>query len=195
MHERQAVIFGVLLAVLAVAGLGAAAVYTDNLALPLLDRGFSTNPTESAAPVNAYCPPEGALPVPNDQITVNVLNGSGQNGLAAATAASLTERSFTVGATGNGAPTAGVARITHGIEGTAQAYTLLAYVPGAELFPDARTDATVDLVLGDEYERLAAPEEIALEASTPLEGVTGCRPFAEITATPTAVPTEAPAEG
>jgi hypothetical protein len=35
MHERQAVIFGVLLAGLALAGLGAAAVYTGTLAVPV----------------------------------------------------------------------------------------------------------------------------------------------------------------
>ena len=37
-HERQAVIFGILLAILAVAGVSAAAIYTGNLNVPFFAR-------------------------------------------------------------------------------------------------------------------------------------------------------------
>ena len=40
MRERQAVVFGVLLAALAVIGLGAAAVYTGSLSLPFVEEEF-----------------------------------------------------------------------------------------------------------------------------------------------------------
>jgi len=45
MHERQAVIFGVLLAALALAGLGAAAMFTGSLNLPVFAREFAAEPT------------------------------------------------------------------------------------------------------------------------------------------------------
>ncbi|WP_448631846.1 hypothetical protein [Cellulomonas soli] len=80
MHERQAVVFGVLLAGLAVAGVGAAAVYTDTINLGVFDRGFSSPAPTATTADQAVCPPAGALPVSYDQITVTVLNGSGAAG-------------------------------------------------------------------------------------------------------------------
>ena len=61
-HERQAVIFGILLAILAVAGVSAAAIYTGNLSVPFFARGFSSKPTPSVTFQPAPCPPQGALP-------------------------------------------------------------------------------------------------------------------------------------
>ena len=120
-HERQAVVFGVLIAGLGVAGLGAAAMYTDNLSLPFFERGFSAKPTTAAESVAVYCPPEGALPVPTDQITVDVYNGAGTSGLARQTAQSLTGLGFVLGATDNPPSVSGVGRIVYGPAGSAAA--------------------------------------------------------------------------
>lgn len=189
MHERQAVVFGVLLAGLAVSGLGAAALYTDSLSLPFLEREFTAVPTADADAVRTYCPPEGALPVPAAQITVDVYNGAGIAGLAGTTATQLTERGFVIGLTEN-APSdvSGTARIIYGAAGSAAAYTLRAYVPDAVLQNDARVSPVVDLIVGAEYAGLLPPEEVVLDAAAPLVGPEGCIPFAEMTAPATAAP-------
>ncbi|MBO0899082.1 LytR C-terminal domain-containing protein [Cellulomonas sp. zg-ZUI22] len=179
MHERQAVVFGVLLAGLAVSGLGAAALYTDSLSLPFLEREFTALPTEAAEDVRTYCPPEGALPVATNQITVDVYNGAGIDGLAGQAASLLTERGFVIGQTENAAKVSGVGRIIYGVAGSAAAYTLQAYVPDAVLTPDTRQDALVDLVVGSEFVGLAPQEEVLLDPATPLVGPAGCIPFQE----------------
>lgn len=183
MHERQAVVFGVLLACLAVAGLGAAALYTESLSLPFLEREFTAVPTTDPVAVATYCPPEGAMPVPPDQITVDVYNGAGVGGLAGTTATQLAERGFAIGVTEN-APSSlsGVARIIYGPAGSAAAYTLKAYVDGAVLQNDPRETAEVDLIVGKEFTGLVPPEGVLLDPATPLEGPEGCTPFSELTA-------------
>ena len=99
MHERQAVVFGVLLAGLALTGLGAVAVFTGALEVPGLARGFSSPSPEAGSLLVVPCPPTGAAPVPYAQITVSVLNGSTRSGLAAETAADLVERGFVIAET------------------------------------------------------------------------------------------------
>ena len=94
MHERQAVIFGVLLAALALAGLGAAAMFTGSLNLPVFARGFEAEPTATATQLPYPCPPAAALPVAANQVTVRVFNATTRVGLAGATGASLQERGF-----------------------------------------------------------------------------------------------------
>jgi hypothetical protein len=179
-HERQAVVFGVMLATLAVTGLAAAAVFSGALHLSLFDRSFSTEPTTAAMKVP--CPPEGALPVAADQITVNVLNASNRSGLASQTATGLTARGFVVGHTANSAEAvSGLAAITFGATGIAQAYTLQAHVQGAALqFDDARSDATVDLVLGSTFDTLTGLDKVGLDPAKPLARPPGCVSVADL---------------
>ncbi|GIG21305.1 hypothetical protein Cch01nite_20290 [Cellulomonas chitinilytica] len=190
MHERQAVIFGVLLAGLAVAGLGAAAVYTGSLDLPVIGRGFSTAPASpTAANAVGPCPPEGALPVPYDQVTVNVYNATTRVRLAAATAEVLGERGFHVGTTQNGSAYSGVALISFGPGGVAQAYTLAAQIEGATLLLVNKdpADPSVDLALGSDYAELKPAETVLLDPAVPFTPPPGCTPLSE--ATPVAQPT------
>lgn len=183
MHERQAVVFGVLLACLAVAGLGAAALYTESLSLPFLEREFTAVPTVDAVAVATYCPPEGALPVPADQITVDVYNGAGIGGLAGTTAGQLAERGFVIRTTENAnSSLSGIARIIYGPAGSAAAYTLKAHVDGAVLQNDPRETAEVDLIIGKDFTGLVPPEGVVLDPNAPLEGPEGCTPFAELMA-------------
>lgn len=195
MHERQAVVFGVLLAGLAVAGVGAAAVYTDTIDLGSFDRGFSSPAPTPSATARVVCPPEGALPVAYDQVTVNVLNGSGATGIAALTAENLTARGFVVASAGNGTSFDGTVRLTFGVQGIAAAYTLAAQFTDPTLTLVERADATVDVTVGKLYEDMVPTAEVLLDAATPLVGPAGCVPAAELTATPAATPTatEAPA--
>ena len=184
MHERQAVIFGVLLAALAVAGLGAAAVYTGTLGVPSLSRGFSS-PAPAAGVTAPPCPPEGAAPVPYAQVTVNVFNGAKVLGLAAQTATALTSRGFVVATTANSSETVtGTARIRFGAAGVAAAYTLAAQLSTAVLVLDARADATVDITVGTGYTGLIAADAITLDPAVPFAAPTGCVPISQITLPP-----------
>lgn len=180
-HERQAVIFGSLVAGLAICGLGAAAVYTDALTLPFLERELTSPPPEAvveAAPVP--CPAADALPVPFNTIEVNVLNGSGRAKLAGSTSTALTGRGFVVLTTANyPAHIDSNVQINFGQEGIAAAYTLAANVHDAVLVLDLREDATVDLVLGEAFDTLIEPSVVALDPAVPLEGVSGCVPLEE----------------
>lgn len=184
MHERQAVIFGVLLAGLALAGLGATAVYTGTLGVPFLARGFST-PAPDAGASAAPCPPVGAAPVPYAQVTVNVFNGAKVPGLAGQTAAALTERGFVVGTTANSSEkVTGTARLTFGAAGVAAAYTLAAQLDKPVLVLDARADATVDITVGSGYGGLVSADVIALDPAVPFAATAGCVPITEITLAP-----------
>ena len=183
MHERQAVIFGVLLAFLALAFAAAAAVYTGNLSLPWASRAFTSIPSPSVTHNQAVCPPDGALPVAAASITVNVYNGAGTSGLAKTTADALTGRGFVVATTTNAISSyTGTARISFGIAGVAQAYTLAAYVDGAEMQIDTRADATVDITLGEQFLALKAADKVTLDPAVPLVGPPGCVPYSQFAA-------------
>ncbi len=196
-HERQAVIFGSLVAALAVAGLGATAVYTDVLEVPFLQREFTTPPAEEVADTpDAPCVPEGTLPVAYNTIQVNVLNGSGRVGLAGATSTSLTGRGFLVLETGN-YPSRLVtnAQLGFGQAGLAAAYTLAANLESATLVLDQREDATVDLVLGEAFSGLLDPAAVALDMAAPLASPEGCIALEAALIQAGPAPSLAPAEG
>ena len=191
-HERQAALFGVLIAGLAIVALGAFAVFTDAIPSPFA-RGFTT-----AAPIAGPdsppppCPPDGTLPVAYQDIQVTVLNATRRGGLATETATSLAGRGFTVLSTGNSAAAmTGVARISFGATGIGAAYTLAAQLEGATLVFDSRADATVDLVVGAEFAALLDPTTITLDPAVALTGVKGCVPLAEAVPVPVPAPAAA----
>jgi len=194
MHERQAVIFGVLLAALALAGLGAAAIFTGSLNLPVFARDFATAPSPTASQDPYPCPPAGALPVAANQITVKVFNATTRVGLAGATGAALSERGFVVASAENATATYdGTARIIFGVGGVAQAYTLAAHIDGAVLVLDPRADASLDLALGAEFAELNPIDTVVLDPAAPLVAPAGCTPFDEVVAPVAPAATEAPA--
>ncbi|MGV8966557.1 MAG: LytR C-terminal domain-containing protein [Cellulomonas sp.] len=194
-HERQAALFGVLIAGLAVAALGAFAVFTDAIPAPFA-RGFTTaSPDVGLTAAPPPCPPEGTLPVAYQSIPVNVLNATRRSGLATDTAAALATRGFTIQSTGNSTTSmTGVARIGFGAAGVGAAYTLAAQIDGATLVLDARTDSSVDLVIGAEFSTLLDPATITLDPAVALVGAATCVPLAEAEtrALPAAAATDAP---
>jgi hypothetical protein len=197
-HERQAVIFGVLLAGLGVAGLGAAAVYTGNLELPFLARGFSSPAPTGLAAADSPCPPEGATPVPYGQVAVNVYNGTTRVGLAGDTASALASRGFAISTQGNAtaqgyARYEGTALIQFGTQGVAAAYTLAAQLDSPLLVLDDRADASVDLVVGSTYNALVAAADVTLVTDQPFAVPAGCVPLDQDTPIAMPVPTVAPA--
>lgn len=193
-RERQAVVFGSLVAGLAVAGLGAVAAYTGALDVPFLDREFSSpTPEPGVIAKPAPCPPQDTLPVGAATIKVTVLNGGGAAGMAGTTANELEARGFTVLDTGNFSPKVpAVAQIMFGAEGVAAAYTLAAHIPDPVLVLDLREDATVDLVIGTQFAAPVPVDAVTLDPEVPLVPGPGCIPLDEALQDAVPAPTPSP---
>ena len=193
-RERQALLFGMLVAVLALAALGAIGVFTGAISSPF-SRDFTTpkaDPKDAVDP--APCPPEGTLPVGYKDIQAKVLNSTKRGGLATTTAAALTGRGFTIVGTGNSsANVPGNVRIGFGATGVGAAYTIAAQFDHPTLVLDARADAGVDIVVGDAFEALLDLKAITLDPAAPLKGVAGCVPLADAVVAPAPVVTPAAA--
>jgi zona occludens toxin (predicted ATPase) len=130
----------------------------------------------TAAPAKAPKATRAAAPKPAD-ITVNVYNATDRDGLAAKTASDVRERGFKVATVTNDPlqrTVAGTAEVRYGKSGAAKAKVVLALVKGAKPVRDARTDASVDLVVGEKFTALAAP---AKSGAAPAAGATlpACR--------------------
>lgn len=177
-RERQAVVFGLLIAALAVGALGAVAVFTGGIDSPF-NRPFTTRaPEADEVPTPPPCPPDGTLPVAYGAVQVTVLNATTRSGLAGQTAEALTARGFAVLGTGNSpTPVPGTARISFGLTGIGHAYTLAAHLEGARLVLDSRADATLDLAVGSEFVSLLDPGVVPLTPDAPLVGQEGCVPL------------------
>lgn len=192
-RERQAVVFGVLLGGLAVAALGAGAVYTGNLSLPFLDRDFTSPAPTGLAAEDSPCPPEGATPVPYGQVSVTVLNSTNRSGLAGDTADALAARGFVIAAQGNASAAgytsyADTALIQFGTQGVAAAYTVAAQFDSPQLVLDDREDASVDVVVGATYNALVAAADVVLAADQPFAVPEGCVALDQVTAIPRPTP-------
>ncbi|WP_299520058.1 LytR C-terminal domain-containing protein [uncultured Serinicoccus sp.] len=105
-----------------------------------------------------------AAPTPTlvaEDVVVNVFNSTGVAGLAGRASEGLQARGFTVdGVDNSGADLEGPGQIIHGPSGLERAQLLAEALPQeVELVQDEREDATLDLVLGDAWEDLPAPED------------------------------------
>ena len=96
-------------------------------------------------------------PAPAD-IQVNVYNATSRNGLASSVARALRKRDFAILDVANDPlvkTVTGTAEIRAGADNEAAAAVVVAQVSGAVFVADDRTDSTVDLVVGDAFEKLA----------------------------------------
>ena len=138
----------------------------------------SPGPTSPAPCVTTTVVPGVALPKPG-QVSSNVYNATNRAGLAKRTAAELGSRGFKIGRVANdplGRSIAGVAEIRYGTAGLANAQLMKYYIAGAVLVQDARTDATIDVVLGQKF-KVVTPQakvDVALKKPTPVASGAGC---------------------
>ncbi|MFZ1578139.1 MAG: LytR C-terminal domain-containing protein [Nostocoides sp.] len=101
-------------------------------------------------------------------VIVNVYNATDTVGLAAGVARSMRERGYEVGEIDNDPlekSIKGVAEIRYGDSGRAAARSVRLAVRDAKLINDKRTDETVDLVIGDGYEKLSPAPTCATRAA------------------------------
>ncbi|MFC6239750.1 LytR C-terminal domain-containing protein [Longivirga aurantiaca] len=131
--------------------------------------GSSSSSTPDTC-VTVTVTPGAALPEPAT-VTVNVYNATDRSGLARATADELKAREFGIGAVANdplGKTVAGVAEIRYGESGLDNAKLLRFYAPKAKLVKDKRTDATVDLVLGEKWKAVAPQKAVDAALAKPV---------------------------
>lgn len=104
------------------------------------------------APPVAACQPD-VVPAPaRSSFTVNVMNATGKDGMAASVAKGLSQRTFKVGGISNAPETWYVTQpavVHHGPAGLDAALLVQQQIPGAELFEDeGRVSPSVDVVVG-----------------------------------------------
>ena len=188
-------VFGCLVAGLAVAGLGAVAVYTGSIQPGFLDRGYITPSTDRAAAAlpPPPCPPEGALPAAYGSITVSVYNASDRNGLAGTTADVLAGRGFSIGTVADypGTAPAVPVEVLFGETGIANRL----HGRGAGRQPQARAGHPPGRLRGPRRQRRLrghglGRDQVDLDPGTPLVGVAGCVSLDD--ALPRAVPGPTP---
>lgn len=96
-------------------------------------------------------------------VTINVYNATDRQGLAASVAKSLRTQGFKVAQVANdplGKQIVGVGEVRRGRTGATGAALVATRLLGAKVVPDKRTDATVDLVLGNGFTSLRAPAKV-----------------------------------
>jgi hypothetical protein len=101
--------------------------------------------------------------------TVNDMNATGRDGVAAQVAAGLGKRKFTVGGISNAPESWYVTQsavVHHGPDGLDQALLTASQIPGAKLFGDSRKGTSVDVVVGLGFEELG-PAPAAGHAAGP----------------------------
>ncbi len=171
-QQRQTVIFGSLIAGLLVLGLAGGAIWVGILPAPVSIPIHTPEPDETVVP--PPCPPEGAEPVPLDDIAAHVMNGTNTAGLAATTANALAERGVSIGDEDNALSSyEGVAQVTTGPTGVAAAYTIARHFSEAEIRLDSRAEDTITVVVGSGYSQELVPVDEIPEIDV-LEPLPGC---------------------
>ena len=106
------------------------------------------------------------MSVPPQQVTVDVLNGTGTTGLAATAAAALKNAGFAVGTVGNAPAAVPQTVVRYGPAAEAGARTVAVAVPGSVLQADPAAGATVRLVIGPGYSTVQ-PVQVSAPTSAP----------------------------
>jgi hypothetical protein len=204
-HERQAVVFGVLIAFLAVCGIFALAVYSGAISSPFNASFTTVGETEQESYPVPCLPavegqPDGALPVAYSKIAVRVLNATavstvvGEAGAAAAFEKELDRRGFDVITLGDYEGEQKVySELRFGKKGVVAAYTLAEHLPDVRLVLDERKGASVDLLVGEQYEAPYPVDDVAVSSDQPLQNREGCVAIGEITPEPMTTPSAAEA--
>ena len=183
-HSRQIIIFGALGTGLAIVFTLALLIFGGVIEAPF-DRGFSTA-HGAVEDMTAPClpsvlgQPDGALPIPYDEIDLRVFNASGIAGVGSATDTVLSRRGFLIETVGNWGEVVPINQLRFGAGGIVAAYTVAAHFPPIQMIMDYRPDASVDLVVGENYDQPIEASEVTLAADRPLLNVRGCVPATSI---------------
>lgn len=159
-----------------VGGLGAEKLLNSSSNNAGANNNGGGNPTTSASPCVTSTTVAGAgLPKPG-AVQLNVYNAAHVAGLARRTGAALAADGFVILTKANdplGKTLSDVGEIRYGPGGAKAATLLLAYVHGARLVNDGRSDATVDLAVGQAFVALSTPAQVLTALSAPVTVTTG----------------------
>ena len=145
------IVLVLLLGVLAAGIVGAVLVLNGQIRIP----SAAEAPREPAS----LCPAGTFDYLPNDQVKVNIYNATSQPGLARSVADQFQARGYQVGDVGNkGTGYSGIAVVVSGASGQAAAFNVQRNLAGTDYFQDLREDASVDVIVTDEFNGLVAPE-------------------------------------
>ena len=183
LRRRQFVVFAFLSVFIAVVLVGATVIYTG-LTPNLLAAPFSTATPKANQYGIVPCPSSaGAHYVAAASITANVLNSTTAPGLAAQVASDLKTRGVKIGTVGNAPrPFSGGVLIQTGAKGVDAAYSLLKFAPAdSSIVIDTRTNATVDFIVGSNYQALAAGKTTVINTKAVITPLQSCVPLSQIT--------------
>lgn len=118
---------------------------------------------EAAACTSAAAAPPSLDPA---SVELRVFNATDTAGLAQTVATALQSRGFIVTEVDNDpssrrAEVTGVGELRFGARGADVASYVGLYLPGAATYPDTRTTAVVDVVIGPQFTELATAEQVA----------------------------------
>jgi hypothetical protein len=119
-------------------------------------QGWLGKHTETVTPKR--CVP--ATTIRSSQVTLNVYNATQRSGLASKTASALRKRGFKIASVANDPlerKITGSSEVRYGPSGARAARLVADQVKGARMVRDSRSDTTLDLVIGDRFNKLAAP--------------------------------------
>ena len=187
-HERQAIIYGLLSIALIAVAVYAVAILTGNIQAPF-DRVFTqadnsrgvlqpclpqpqveirTEITADGEEVETEFLPGGIQPTPYNEVVLRVYNASGEPGIAGAASTVLEGRGFTVLSTATyPAGLVFYSEVRFGIDSIADAYTVASQFPSMTLVLDDRTDGTVDVIMGEQFQAPLSVEDIVENADGP----------------------------
>lgn len=192
-RERQFLVFGLLVGLLATVAVIAYAIYQGRVNSPIT-YAIVTPPPDFESDIKWPCAPvdEGNdaddpnavhenMPMSPTEVTVRVLNGTDEQGLAGSTLDVLKGRGYvSVGATNWNRTYSETVRIQFGEEGLRQAYTVAANFPEYVMVLDNRQGAVVDIILGDLFETKDIRPQYApeLDPTVELTAPVRCLPIA-----------------
>jgi hypothetical protein len=121
-----------------------------------------SSPTTVATPTVTCAPGGHKVTFPKTStVTVKILNGNGQAGLASSVEGQLKSRGFKSAGVGDAASLlTGVGELRYGPSGKQAAVLLGYYLPRTKLVPITRADATVDVVVGKGFTGLASQKTV-----------------------------------
>ena len=122
--------------------------------------------------ITAPCPPKDAAAPAYSQITVRVLNGTTHAGLANAVNQAIQLRGVMTQDIANSTTKLDRTEIRAGKNAITQAYVVNEMFPDAILRLDDRSDALVDIILGDTFDNLAPASDVTKPGKKlpPLQG-------------------------
>jgi len=151
MHERQAVVFGVLIAALALVGVGAAGIITGAISSPISKPISTRSVTDDAMTTATPCLAKGTKPVQYAKVTVNVYNGGEVRGLAGDVASKLAKKGFQVNNPSNTSQAVTTTVIVGANVNNPEVKLVLSMFKKAKARADGRSDRSVDVLVGSKY--------------------------------------------